>query len=553
MHKPDLLTDVDKYNFEPSDFPKQLDKFIYGAIYNLYCGGAEEIHTIDIDNYLKENLRARELMENENGLQFLQDCEVYFDIKTFNYYYSKLKKLNLLRDLQKDGYDISPIYCEDNLDDDYIKKNDRFEKMKIEDIINYFKNNLDNLEKEYCIEHTVQESYAVDGIDELLTQLNESPSIGIKLQGDIFNTITRGARKGTLFLRSAGTGVGKSRLMVGDACQIAYPARYEPQFNQWISTGPCEKVLYIMTEQDPEEIQTMILAYLTGINEEVFKYGTMFFDPEFQQRVSKALEIMKEYKENFLFARMPEPRCETIKNLFRRHNLQKGVENFFFDYIFSTPALLNEYKEQGLQQYDCLRMLATTLKNLALELNAFVLTSTQVSDAENDKKDSWKDYHHIAGAKSIAHLVDMGCIVSRPTQEELRQLEGITRNLDITPNFVIDVFKNRGGRWTMLRIWSYHDLGTCRRRDLFVTTPNLKPIEDFNIIDFGMEKTQAETELEDRLNQYQPISEILNNYSNNYFCQTEEKISLTQEVEEAFGDFIQQRQRVQSKGFDDYL
>ena len=77
-------------------------------------------------------------------------------------------------------------------------------------------------------------------------------------------------------------------------------------------------------------------------------------------------------------------------------------------------------RRQNLPEQVCLRFFTTALKNLAIELKAFVSSSTQISEQENDKKSSWKDYHNIAGARAIAHLVDCGCIVSRPTQEELK-------------------------------------------------------------------------------------------------------------------------------------
>lgn len=40
MNNPTLLSEVDKYQFDPQDFTSQLDKFIFSAIYNLYAGGA---------------------------------------------------------------------------------------------------------------------------------------------------------------------------------------------------------------------------------------------------------------------------------------------------------------------------------------------------------------------------------------------------------------------------------------------------------------------------------------------------------------------------------
>lgn len=348
MCRPSLLNDTDKYQLEPNDFPTQLDKFVFSAIYNLYVGGAETIHTIDIDNYLNENSLAKNLIEKENGIQFLQDCESFSDVNNFSYYYKKLKKINLLRDLERQGKDISQFYCDDSLNPDYIKINSNFENLTTDDIVNRLKGEIAVLENKYVLNSMVEEDNAFNGIRELIEELKTTPEVGVKLQGDIFNTVSRGGRKGKLYLRSASSGQGKSRTMVGDACNIAYPIRYEPLYGKWIATGEPEKVLYVATEQELSEIRTMILAYLSGYNEEIFLYGT--FGAEHMERINKALQIMEMYKDNLLLVKVPDPCSSVIKNLFRRYNFQFGVENFFFDYVFSTPAMLNEYRDLGLRE-----------------------------------------------------------------------------------------------------------------------------------------------------------------------------------------------------------
>ena len=80
MKKPELLSDTDKYIFDVNEFNIPLDRFIFSAIYNLFINGAEVIHTVDIDNYLQQNKYAKDLMENENGISFLQDCEAESEI-----------------------------------------------------------------------------------------------------------------------------------------------------------------------------------------------------------------------------------------------------------------------------------------------------------------------------------------------------------------------------------------------------------------------------------------------------------------------------------------
>lgn len=347
MKNPELFNDTDKYLLEVTDFSTQLDKFIFSAIYNLYLNGANDIHTADIENYLKSNAYAKDLIEKENGREFLQDCETYSEVSNFNYYYNKLKKISFVRDIQKTGRKIDKIYCEDITNENYQKINENFEKMTTNDILNLLRSEIADFENKYVLNNIVEEGKPADSIRERILEWKQKPEVGCHLQGDILNTIVRGGRKGKFYLRSASSGAGKTRTMVGDAAYIAYPMRYDRSKCKWIETGPCEKVLYIMTEQEKEEIDSMILAYLTGYNEDVFTYAT--FDPK-DPVIETAIQIMEQYSDNFLYSKVADPCSSIIKNLFRRYNLQFGVENFFYDYIFSSPAMLNEYRDLKIRE-----------------------------------------------------------------------------------------------------------------------------------------------------------------------------------------------------------
>lgn len=549
MCKPQLLNDTDKYQIDPNEFPLPMDRYIYSSIYNLYAGGAEIIHAIDIDTYLQTNELAKKILEENNGIAFIQDCETYAEPENFSYYYNRFKKFSLLKDLQKSGKDISNFYCDDPLNLDADKINSEFEQLKPSDIINSLKGEIATLENKYSTNSIIEEMKASDGIRDLIKELKIKPEVGVPLQGDIFNTITRGGRKGKLYLRSAASGIGKSRTMVGDACNIAYPIRYEPKYGKWIATGTPEKVLYIMTEQEMIEIQTMILAYLTGINEEVFLYGT--FSEEYLDRIEKAIKIMEDYQDYMLCAQVPDPCSSVIKNLFRKYNFQNGVEYFFYDYIFSSPAMLNEYRDLGVREDICLRLFTTTLKNLAVELNAFVLTSTQLSNMDDDHG-GFKDQRHIQGSRAIYNLVDLACIMSRPAPEELKLVEGIQSRFNFTPNLIIDIFKNRRGRWTNLRVWSLNDLGTLRRQDLFVTTPDNKPIDNFQIVDFTFDKTKEMKDLEELYNEGVVPDEMVEQLLSN-LEEEAQNTKLLDAVQVAFGNEQERRKQVHDADFDDFL
>ena len=143
--------------------------------------------------------------------------------------------------------------------------------------------------------------------------------------------------------------------------------------------------------------------------------------------------------------------------------------------------------------------------------------------------------------------------MSVPTVEELEEVKGFQKMFNFSPNCITDVFKNRRGRWTRVRIWSRMDLGTCRRYDLFVTTPNNKPIEDFQCVEFNMIRTPEMEELENFFNDGlvydgEAVDKIMENFN-----VIQENTEIVDNVTKAFGDIHDRRERVKEKSWDDLL
>lgn len=168
MDEPQLLSDTDKYQLSPLDFSLQFDRYIFSAIYNLYTDGAEKISANDIESYLSSNINAKNLFEKENGIVFLQDCQSNAEIGNFDVYYKKIKKINLLKDLQNSGHDISDFYCEDITDPNYIKITEQFDRISTKDIVNKLKGEIANLEQKYVIQDLVKEGSPADDIKQKL-------------------------------------------------------------------------------------------------------------------------------------------------------------------------------------------------------------------------------------------------------------------------------------------------------------------------------------------------------------------------------------------------
>lgn len=155
-------------------------------------------------------------------------------------------------------------------------------------------------------------------------------------------------------------------------------------------------------------------------------------------------------------------------------------------------------------------------------------------------------------ARAIVDLVDLACIMSRPSPEELKTVAGFQKVFSFAPNCVTDIFKNRRGRWNQVRIWSKVDLGVCRRYDLFVTTPSLEEVQDFQVVDFIQEKSQEMIDLESLYNDG-IVSDEMEQDLIERFSSQEEEVSLLDEVAKAFGDENDRKEQLKNVSFDDLL
>lgn len=470
MKHPQYLSESDKYNLTPDDFFYRFHKFVFVAIDNLYRKGAVRIQPIDIENYLNTNESAKIIFKQNNGIEYLQDAEYLSEEQNFSYYYKKLKKFNLLESFKGKGFDTREFYVEDAISEKDLKINEKFESLEIEDILNGIKQKLLGIERDFIQNDTTETINVFEGIEQIIENANDRVDVGPPIQGDIFNEVIAGARRGIFVLRSGGSGVSKTRQAVGDACFLAFPFRYEEEQGKWMQIGNNRKILFIATEQSAQEIQKMILAYLTGFNETKFRYGG-FTDKE-KLIIKQALYVLELYKENFFIVRMPNPTIELVKTIVRENVLMHNIECVFYDYIFISPSLLNEFKGFNLRNDEILLMFSTALKDLAVELQIFMMSSTQVN-SNADSNANIRNEASIAGSRSIINKADIGAIMARPTKEELDFFK-TDEGQQFSPNIVTDIYKVRSGEWNQVRIWSDVNLGNLRKKDLFVTNARLE-------------------------------------------------------------------------------
>ena len=54
--------------------------------------------------------------------------------------------------------------------------------------------------------------------------------------------------------------------------------------------------------------------------------------------------------DNFLIVKVPNPNIQLLKNIVRQNWLTNGIKNVFYDYIFSGPSLLNEFRDLRIRE-----------------------------------------------------------------------------------------------------------------------------------------------------------------------------------------------------------
>ena len=126
MLKPDLLNEDGQYFYSSEDFNTDIHRVAFGAIFNLHQMGAEKITPKTIEDYLQLHPESYGIYQQSKGNEWLQNCIENADLSNFDYYYSRLKKMTLLRGYTKAGVDMTWLYDPDNLID-----RDKKEKQEI--------------------------------------------------------------------------------------------------------------------------------------------------------------------------------------------------------------------------------------------------------------------------------------------------------------------------------------------------------------------------------------------------------------------------------------
>lgn len=463
---------IDEYRMTNTDYEvRTFDQLVFSAVHNLYKQNIKVIDCFAIDSLLSRYPAQYEIFCDNNGVKRCAEMANECEVDNFTYYIERVKKFSLLRYLESSGYDVKRIYdWTVTKAKEQTEQSDKFDNTSIEDMLSYVENSLiteSNIR--FCTHADSHGQLLGEGMTKLIDAMKDTPEIGLPLQSPLYTAIARGMRLRKLYIRSGSTASGKTRTALADFVHLSVSYYFDWDKREWIYTGLSEPSLFISTELDVDEVQTIALAYITGINEEIILSGA------YTDEQNELLEQAKEYiKQSYLFIEiLPDFTIKDVETLIKKYHHNEGIRYFCFDYVHTSASLITEIatmsKGMKLREDQMLFLFVDRLKVLCNTLKIFILTLTQLNGTYKDSP--VKDETMLRGSKAMADRIDLGEISLPPTKADLKAVKGIVdaSRYKLLPNLVRHVYKLRRGKLSKVRIWQRVDLGTGRTEDLFVT------------------------------------------------------------------------------------
>ena len=395
--------------------------------------------------------------------------------ETFKKEVERLNKLRMLRAFDEDGFDLDEIIGEDSIDAPDII--DIVDQYNFEQLLNHFRVKIDTIEASQDSIKGRDSISAFDGLDELLETWGKEPQVGALLDGDLFNVVSSGAMFGRYHINSAGTGVGKTRMKLGNAALLAYP-RIDDFGNIVHRVDGYYPVQFITTELQTEDVQKMLIACISGVEENsITDRDLTTLD---KQKIELARDMIAKW-DHFYIDRLENHSIAAVKSIAESRIRRNGVQYIFFDYIFSSGNISDGFR--GNIREDVLLMhLSTALKDIAANYDVYVSTSTQLNAAGESGEHS-KGVGMVRGSRAIIDKADLAMITTNITADDELLIGTVMDELNISvkPNIVTSIYKNRFSRYNFINIYRYFDKGTCRMLDLFVTNSEEEVVTIKNI------------------------------------------------------------------------
>lgn len=412
--KPDLFVEHGNNIRSKYDFFDEATKFFYDNAEILYQTRTQEFNRSTISTYMAEDSERLSLYKKYGGWKTIEKWMELSEPDNMNGYFEVLKKFSLLREYQRNGFDVSKIVS-----------HPKFELLSAMDIYRLIRSKADRI---HTVILTNEEAEILNSnIKKTLLHCMEVPDLGLQLPFPIMNDVTRGMKKKSVMAVGMLSNAGKSRYMTKLIAYIALVLK--------------EKVFVLLNEMSVEEIRYALIT--TVINNPEFQelHGLKFKKKEKEFTVGlykddngnfiyqekdewgDVVETIDEYVERvaansteyikimqiadwieqeingLIFVKDVSAAYDdkTLEFEIRKAHLTMGIDYFFYDTFKNDIATTGDWA--------AMKVTATKLTEVAKQLDMFGYLSIQLTDDANFVKPDELTSSNIANCKSIKHVL----------------------------------------------------------------------------------------------------------------------------------------------------
>lgn len=404
---------------------------------------------IDVGLYLERHPKLKEKYDEYGGFQMIENAGAYIKEENFESYVRDLRKWNTVAKLVKHGFPVKNRLSE-------------FCDMSAEEIYQEYEGYINHIFAN--IEHEIKSYNALDGLHELVDDLNKGDNIGLPISAKLLNQEIGGLKKGNIYSLTAPSGAGKSTILVN----YILPKMLEHN----------ERCCMFINEEDVKKVKKELLLYCCTniLNHPIQKVQLRdgHFDKETLETLHKAADWLKEQDRNHNLIVIPLEHYTTdiVIKLIKKYKNLFGIDYFILD----TFKESSDSREEGYRE-----MLKSSVKLYDLIkpacLNVCLVMSMQTS------KSSLRNRHltnmDIGQSKSVVDVFSVSLLCRRAEPNEYKgeknelkcfRIEGKTKipfTLEKDRYYLLFfIAKNRFGNTDTYTVVSEVDLSTNKFKDI---------------------------------------------------------------------------------------
>lgn len=463
---PDLIVEYSQYIKSKYDFNDEATRFFYDCAVVIYETRSQKLDKTAVSTFMAETPERLKQYRDFKGWKVIEEWQKLSELNNFKNYFSILKKYSLLREYQRNGFDI-----------DKIVKHKRFDEFTANDIYRLIRSKADRIN---TVILTNEEAEILNSnIKSTLRHCMESPDMGIQIPYPIMNDIFRGLKLKSTMAVGMLSNAGKSRYM---AKLIAY-----------ITLVLKEKVLVLLNEMTIEEMRYALITTVINNPEFQKQHGISLKKPEkeitlglykdsngefiyqekdewgdttesFEDYVKRVTASSEEFRKVMEIAKWIEDETQgliftkdvamayddkTLEFEIRKANMTQNIHYVFYD------TMKNDLSTMG--DWAAMMVSVTKITELCKQLNMFGYLSIQLTDDANYIEPDELVSSQIANCKGLKRVLHTLVLFKEIPPKSFHKFGYIPTNsdwgkptlhdLDANKRYYIgNVDKNRFGR-----------------------------------------------------------------------------------------------------------